>query len=455
MNLVSQNFIFVMIITAILYYISPKNFKKYILLLISFAFLTCLGLENIAYILIATVITYLAGLCLEKIKYKKLIVFFTVFFNCIILIFIKLIPYLIIINEQFNILVPLGISYYTFQLISYIIDVFREKYKAENNFFNFALYSMYFPYLFVGPINRFNEVKESLIEGNKKLNKNDLYYGILRIAFGFFKKLVIVSRIQIIISTITSDTQIYVGGYALLAMLLYSIEIFADFSGAIDIVIGFSKILQIKLAENFDMPYLADSVDNFWKRWHISLTSWFRDYLYIPLGGNRKGNLKKYINILIVFTVSGLWHGINYILWGILHGICVSIDKILNITKRNKYISIPFTYLIVSMLWSFFIWQDTFISLKMILSVFTKFNYLEVFNNILNLGLNIKNIIVLIISIIILIIIAFRKNILKEFLDKKNFYFKTTILSIFIMFIIIFGIYGIGFNVSEFIYNKF
>ena len=315
---------------------------------------------------------------------------------------------------------------------------------------------MYLPYLFVGPINRFDEVKPTLIDSkNTKFDKDLFYRGILRIAFGFFKKLIVVSRLEVLLTTITGNTSMYVGGYALLAMLLYSIQIYADFSGAIDVVVGFSNLLQIKLTSNFNLPYFATSIQDFWNRWHISLSRWFKDYLYIPLGGNKKGKFREYLNVLIVFTVSGLWHGANYILWGIFHGLFVIFDKITKNVKRNKWISIPVTFLIVSILWSFFIWPDTITSLKMIGSLFTTFNYVEVIKNIPNLGLNTINLVILLLTIIFLVIFGTHKEKLRQAVYHKSITFKLSLLFIFITIILIFGWYGIGFNVSDFIYNKF
>ena len=315
---------------------------------------------------------------------------------------------------------------------------------------------MYLPYLFVGPINRFDEVKPTLIKSeNTKFDKDLFYSGLLKITLGFFKKLIIVSRLEVLLSTIIGNTSMYVGGYALLAMLLYSVQIYADFSGAIDIVLGFSNLLQIKLTSNFNLPYFATSVQNFWNRWHISLSRWFKDYLYIPLGGNKKGKFREYLNVLIVFTVSGLWHGANYILWGIFHGLFVILDKITKNVKRKKWISIPVTFLIVSILWSFFIWPDTITSLKMIGSLFTTFNYIEVIKNIPNLGLNTINLVILLLTIIFLVLLGIYKEKLRKVTHSKSITFKLSLLFIFITIILIFGWYGIGFNVSDFIYNKF
>ena len=256
-----------------------------------------------------------------------------------------------------------------------------------------------------------------------------------------------------IISVITGNTSEYVGAYALFAMLLYSIQIYADFSGGIDMVIGVSKMFGIDVKENFNSPYLAESIKEFWRRWHIGLSSWLKDYVYIPLGGNRKGKIRTKINLIITFIVSGLWHGANYILWGLFNGILVAFSK--NKTTKWKTLNRIINYLIISILWAFFIWPTTTEALQMIGSVFTTFNYGALFSNLLNFNLDIANIVVLIISVILLIIVDCKKDKLDE--KVKNMQVDTKILLIGILGIIIlvFGIYGIGFNVNEFIYSKF
>ena len=415
MSLVSGAFIGVMIITAILYYLSPKKFKPYVLLIISVLVYSSLGVKSLIYIVISTITTYVAGLLFEKNKYKKLILIVTLVINLGILVVIK--------SELVkNIIVPLGVSYYTFQVVSYLIDVYRNKYKPERNIAKYFLYTMYFPYLFIGPINRYDDISKTLFETDKKFNPQAAYNGILRIGWGFFKKLIISNRINVLISAITQNPSEYNGAFALFAMLLYSIQLYADFSGGIDIVLGFSKVLQINLKENFDNPYVSQNIQEFWRRWHISLSSWFRDYVYIPLGGNRCSKLRNYFNTLVVFLLSGLWHGVNYILWGLFHGIFLIIGKFIKV--KNKYVNIAVTFLVVSFLWSFFIWPTAIQSLQMIGSVFTTFNYQELFSNILNLGLNLANYIVLIIAVILLI-----KNPLYVFLFSLNKYSKSSFVN--------------------------
>ena len=446
MSLVSGAFIGVMIITAILYYLAPKKWKPYVLLVISVIVYSSLGVKSLIYIVISTITTYIAGLLFEKNKHKKLILIVTLVINIGILVVIK--------SELIkNIIVPLGVSYYTFQVVSYLIDVYKNKYKPEKNIAKYFLYTMYFPYLFIGPINRYDDISKTLFETDKKFNPKCAYNGALRIAWGFFKKLIIANRINVVISTITQNPSEYNGAFAIFAMLLYSIQLYADFSGGIDIVIGFSKVLQINLKENFNNPYVSQNIQEFWRRWHISLTSWFRDYVYIPLGGNRCSKLRNYFNTIVVFLLSGIWHGVNYILWGLFHGICLIIGKFIKV--KNKYVNTIVTFLVVSFLWSFFIWPNAMQALQMMGSVFTTFNYPELFSNILNLGLNLANYIVLIIAVILLIIYDLKKEKINTKLKSLSTDTKIAIFAIIVWLALVFGMYGIGFNASDFIYNKF
>ena len=464
-----------------------------LLLILSIGIYASFGISNLIYILFSTVTTYAAARIIsnkrsiegctncninyadkenknaeiiEEVKgenYKnnqnkkngKWILIITIAVNACILIAIKILLYgQAKLNwlSGIQIIAPLGISYYTLQVISYIVDVYKGKIEAEKNFFKYFLYVVYFPYLFIGPITRYENMKEELFK-KEKIKLENIYNGVIRILWGLTKKFVIAGRVGILIGTISSDVSIYKGAYALLAMLLYSVQLYADFSGGIDIVIGGSKMLGINLKENFDSPYLSQSIKEFWRRWHIALSSWLRDYIYIPLGGNRCSKIRNKINVIITFVISGFWHGMNYLLWGLLHGLLVVYGKILK--TKWKPINIIITFLLISILWSFFIWTDTLTSLQMIGSIFTNFNYVEMLSNFLNLGLNIANIVVLIISVIVLIIFDIKKE--KIITKIKNYKIegKLAIIGTLAIIVLVFGIYGIGFNVSEFIYSKF
>lgn len=416
-----------------------------LLLLASIIIYASFGIQSLLYVFFSIITTFIAAKYL-KTKHKKLILSGTIIVNLAILVFMKFLPY-----TNLSILAPLGISYYTLQIISYLVDVYKGKYEPETNFYNFTLFIMYIPHLFIGPISRYDDMKKNLL-AKRKITANNIFDGLLRICWGLIKKFVIAGRTAILISTISGSTE-YSGGYALLAMIIYSINLYADFSGGIDIVLGVSKMLGIDLVENFDAPYFSQSIKEFWRRWHISLSSWLKDYVYIPLGGNRKGTLRKNINLLITFTVSGLWHGVNYIVWGILNGIFVMFGE--KFKTKSKIFNRLVTFIIISFLWAFFIWQDQLTALKMMGSVFTTFNYSEVAAQILNLGLTLADWIVLAVFTIILFIFDGNKDKLIPKLQNSKLETKTILIGVMILIVAILGIYGIGFNVNNFIYSKF
>ena len=244
------------------------------LLILSLVIYLSYGWTNLIFILFSLLSSFIAGKFL-KTKHKKLVLSITVFLNLAILVAVKLIP-----NSYFSLISAVGISYYTLQVVSYLIDVYKEKYEAENNLFYYCLYIFYIPHLFIGPIIRYDDMKAQILK-KKKITSDNLSNGAMRIIWGLAKKLIIAGRISILISSITANQ--YSGVFALFAMLLYSIEIYSDFSGGIDIVMGASKIFDIDLKENFESPYYSETVQEFWRRWHISLSSWFKDYVYIPL----------------------------------------------------------------------------------------------------------------------------------------------------------------------------
>lgn len=419
---------------------------NFLLLALSIVIYASYGISNFIYIGISLATTFVAAKYLNKgNKKRKIILILTIFINAIILIGVKFLPY-----TNLNILAPLGVSYYTLQVISYLLDVYKGKYEYEKNLFNYALYIMYIPHLFIGPISRYDEMKRQ-ITTKRKITINNLYDGGTRVLWGLAKKLIIAGRTAIVIETITSSG--FNGIYALLAMVLYSIELYSDFSGGIDIVLGISKILGIDLIENFDAPYYSQNVKEFWRRWHISLSSWLRDYIYIPLGGSRCSKIRKVINVLVTFAVSGLWHGANYIIWGILHGIFVLMGDKYN--TKSKWINRLVNFIIVSVLWSFFIWNSNMEAIKMMASVFTNFNITEVCSNVLNLGITFADWIVLIISTIILFVYDRNKNKILLKKEKISNPTKLAIICTLGLIVLTFGIYGIGFNVNEFIYSKF
>ncbi|NLD78991.1 MAG: MBOAT family protein [Mollicutes bacterium] len=420
---------------------------NFILLILSLLIYASLGITNLLFILFSILTSFFAAK-LFKSKNKKFIFIITIILNSLVFFFFKFMIFKEI--TSFNLIVPLGISYYTLQIISYLIDVYKNKYPAEKSLWKYMLSVAYLPHLFIGPIAKYDEIKDAIFN-NRKTNWSNFYLGITRVFWGLSKKLIISGRIAIITNNITTNN--YSGWYILLAVFLYSIQLYADFSGGIDVVLGLSKILGIDLKENFNSPFDSQSVKEFWRRWHISLGRWLKEYIYIPLGGNKHGTFRKNINLLITFFISGLWHGLSYLLWGIFHGIFVMFGE--KLKTPFQIVNKIGTFILISLLWCFFLWSDPFIALKMIGSIITDFNLMNVIQNIFNLGLALSDWIVLIIFTTTLFIIDKKQLLIKDKLLKIAIEFKLIILGIMILFILLFGIYGIGFNVNEFIYSNF
>jgi len=228
-----------------------------------------------------------------------------------------------------NIILPVGISFYTFTVIAYLCDVYRNKYAAEKNFIDFALYITFFTKLTAGPIVRGKEFLPQIKE-YRGIRWNEVLVGIQIFVFGLFKKIVLADRLGVFVNDVFYAPAAYHSLTVILAVISYSLQIYFDFAGYSDMAIGLSKILGFEFSRNFNLPYLAKNVSEFWKRWHISLSSWFQEYLYYPLGGNRKGTARTYVNLILVMLVSGLWHGagITFILWGFCYGLASCIHKI-------------------------------------------------------------------------------------------------------------------------------
>lgn len=259
-----------------------------------------------------------------------------------------------------NIILPLGISFYTFSGLAYLIDIYRETYPAEKNFLNVALYISFFAKITAGPIVRgkdfFPQVKKY-----RGVELSAFAVGIQIFVFGLFKKIVLADHLGVFVDDVFFAPTAYNTATVIMAVISYSLQIYFDFSGYSDMAIGVAKIVGFDFKPNFNLPYIAKGMSDFWKRWHISLSSWFQDYLYIPLGGSRKGELRTYINLIIVMAVSGLWHGagITFIVWGVLHGIASCISRV--ITKSGKAVGKGIdvlrtiaTYIVVALLWVVF-----------------------------------------------------------------------------------------------------
>lgn len=329
-------------IVLILYRVLPKRARWVMLLAASYFFYMSWQADLIYLILFTTVISYVCALGIEKSQkqgVKRLLAITAAVASLGVLFFFKYFNFLAgnicsLINLfgadlkfSLDLMLPVGISFYTFQTLSYVIDVYRGKMKAERHFGYYALYVSYFPQLVAGPIER----PENLLPQLKADNPPSPYMtsmGLKMMAVGFFKKIAVADQISRVVDLVYSSvsdggTELFNGFTVLIATALFSVQIYCDFSGYTDIAIGCAKIMGINLMQNFKDPYSAVNIRDFWRRWHISLTSWFTDYVYIPLGGSRCSKGKHYANIFIVFLLSGIWHGAawTYIIWGVMHGV--------------------------------------------------------------------------------------------------------------------------------------
>lgn len=340
----------------ILYFVVPKKYKNLVLLLFSLIFYFYGEPKYILLMLIEVLFAYFMTLSLEKNKSKSLLIV-VVSFHLLLLCIFKYFNFIISnINSIFssnisllNIVLPIGISFYTFQIISYEVDVYRGKVKASKNLIEFMTYVFLFPQLIAGPIVRYESVNKEL--KSRKVTFDDFSSGVNRFVIGLFKKVVIANNIGELCNILVGSTEVSVLLYWVLG-IGYMLQIYFDFSGYSDIAIGIGKMIGFKFPENFDYPYIADSVTNFWRRWHMTLSSWFKDYVYIPLGGNRVSTLKHIRNIFIVWMLTGLWHGAswNFIIWGLYFGVILIIEKyFLNkvLEKLPKVIRIIYTSFVV------------------------------------------------------------------------------------------------------------
>ncbi len=396
-------------------------------------------IPSFLYLLFSFFYSYMIGNILKKRK-KKSLLFLGISIPLLVLIFVKIsLSY----PDFFSFISFFGISYFTLEILSYLIDIYRGKIK-ESDLWTYALYLFYYPCLILGPINRYEDFKKEMLK-KKRIKGNHVSQGLFRIFIGACKKLIIAGRVSILISSITTND--LNGLYVLLACFLYSILLYADFSGGIDMVIGFSKIFDIDLPENFDTPYFSKSVKEFWRRWHMTLSNWLKDYVYISLGGNRVSKWRVKFNVLLTFLASGFWHGAHYLVWGLVHGLLVIFSKPL----KHKWLSIFITFCLVSLTWIFYVYPNTMVAFKKFGSIFTNGFTIDF----MNLGLDMGNYLVLLLSVLLLWIYDVKQKRIYTLFEKCSLESKIFILGMLGICVLLLGIYGIGFEVNDFIYSKF
>lgn len=494
----SGKYVIFLPVVVLLYYLLPGKVKKYWLLAASYYFYMCWNAKYALLIFASTLITWLSGIGLERVKAgqfdtagrekrKKWIVALSFISNLGILVWFKYFNFALGLLQTvfakahialnvpaFDILLPVGISFYTFQALSYTMDVYREQIPAERDFFTYALFVSFFPQLVAGPIERSGNLLGQLKTAHR-FEFDNLREGLLLILWGFFLKLVIADRLALYIDAVYGARYLYPGCYLSLAAVLFAIQIYCDFYGYSTIAMGSAKLLGIELMENFRSPFLSTSVAEFWRNWHVSLTSWFKDYLYIPLGGSRKGKFRKQLNRMIVFLVSGLWHGadMSYVIWGGLNGVYqvigellmplrLKISNLLHIDRRSlgvKLVQMPVTFLLFAFSLIFFRAGSVGEALAVIGSIMHVRNPWILFDGSLMLH-DYDSAMVLPMTLFLGALlfsdickqrgIAVRKVILRQ-----DAWFRCLAFAVSTAVVLLFGVWGPGFSEANFIYFQF
>ncbi len=357
-------------ITLVAYFIIDKKYKNLLLTIVSLIFYAWGEPKYVVLILIVIFINYVYGLLIDRFnKNKKLLIVLCIATNLAILAYFKYYNFIVmnvnrvVGSEIFGlkqIILPIGISFYIFQTLSYVVDLYRGEIKVQKNIINLALYTSFFPQLIAGPIVKYHDIAEQI--NSRTITKEKFAYGIKRFIYGLSKKVIISNMVAEVVDNILAiDTSMLSRSVMWLAILLYTLQIYYDFSGYSDMAIGLGKMFGFDILENFNYPYISKSVTEFWRRWHISLSTWFKEYVYIPLGGNRKGKYRTYINLSIVFLLTGIWHGasFNFVLWGLLHGFFMVIERVflLKVIEKNWFTKILghiYTLGVVIIAWALF-----------------------------------------------------------------------------------------------------
>ncbi len=525
----SYRFIGFLFILFLLYYKIPRKYQWGLLLMASYLFYAAAGLQFLLYIGATTLSTWYAGLRMEQVKqqytgYRKLHkaemtkeekkshkqeekkkqriwLLLCLFFNFGILAVVKYTNFAISnINYFLNLAgrapldflslaLPMGISFYTFQSMGYLIDVYRGTCEPERNLGKFALFVSFFPQLIQGPISRFADLSKTLFAPHA-FDKKQVVFGLERILWGFFKKLVIADRIVAGVNTIIHNPEQYQGVYVLVGMLFYACELYADFTGGIDITIGVAQVLGVKVKENFERPYFSKSIKEYWRRWHITMGTWFTDYIFYPISvsmpmlklskfsrakfGEAVGKrVPVYCATILVWFTTGIWHGAswNFIVWGLMNCLVIMVSQELEpfyrwfhakFSVKDRWLFRAFqvgrTILLMSALRMFDCYRDVPLTFRMFGNMLTSRNYSVLFQGgLMHIGLTAADYIILSIGVVIMLLVSLvqRKGSVREALYAKSPAVQLGAIYLLFFSVLIFGAYGIGYDASQFIYNQF
>lgn len=527
----SYEFIIFTIACFFLYYILPKKAQWVFLLIASYVFYSSAGKAYPLFLLITSLITYFAAIWIEKSrkkenaymksyanefasrdekkafrkkknKQRKTIVIVGMLTILGILGVFKYADFIIDnINSIYNLLgrdteleyldflLPMGLSFYTFQSLGYLLDVYWEKVNAQRNLFKHMLFISFFPQLVQGPISRYGDLSKTLYTPHK-FEKKTVSFGLMRILWGYFKKLVVADTILIATTSIISD-EYYDGAWVLVGIIFYGIELYADFTGGIDITIGIAEVFGIKLEENFIRPYFSKNITEYWRRWHISMGTWFRDYIFYPMSISKsmtslgkflkkhcgKGVAKRvpvYITTMVTWFATGIWHGAswNFIMWGVMNGVIILItgemkplykrfhEKFPSLDGKWGYqaFQIIRTFLLMGCLRLFDCYRDVSLSFSMFFSMFTKFRLSALTQEeFVDLGLSVPQYLVVAFGSIIMFCVSMigRGESVREKLYRKSYAVRYATVMALLILTILFGAYGIGYDSTQFIYNQF
>lgn len=473
MTTTSFKFLIFFPIVVLAYYIIPKRFRQIWLLVVSYYFYMSWDAKYGLVLLAVTAVTWAGAMALEwidrhimedkrKTGLKRI---------CVAVLGLAMLGALL--TCKYIVLVA-GISFYTLQAFGYIMDVYRKKAEAERNFLRYALFLSFFPTVVSGPIERSTTLLKQLrCEERTTFRLENIKQGLCMILWGYFLKLVLAERIEFFVNAVYGQN---LGGvYAILATMLYAVQIYCDFAGYSTLAMGAGRTLGFALTENFEAPYLAPTVSEFWRRWHRSLTGWFRDYIYIPLGGNRKGRVRKYMNIMIVFMVSGIWHGDGwkYLIWGGLNGFYQVAGEVLmpvrkkivralkldRIGKVQKALQVMITFVLVDFAWLFFRADSTGRALRMVRAMITEFKISVLWDGSLyTLGIKQAEFIFLFLAIALLVAVDwlhYHRRYVLDMMQNWHWTVRTCLCAGLLMTIVIFGVFGVNYDEGTFIYFAF
>lgn len=484
-------------VVVLLYYLIPGKLRMYWLLVTSYVFYMCWNPAYALLLLFSTAVTFCSGLLIGRamnrreagkrvIIHEKVWIALSFGINLGILFFFKYFDFMVEninalrasmglgqISPGFDVLLPVGISFYIFQALSYTMDVYRRQVRVERNFFKYATFVSFFPQLVAGPIERSSHL---LTQFDKPHHFcfSSVRDGLMMMIWGFFQKIVIADRAAIVVNQIFNYSSYYSGIELAIGMVLFAVQVYGDFAGYSSIAIGAAQVMGFDLMENFRRPYFATSVADFWRRWHISLSSWFRDYLYIPLGGSRKGKVRRYINVMIVFLCSGLWHGAawNYVIWGALNGLYQVIGSLLKPlrvklmrkthmrteTFSHRLLQMLLTFVLIDISWVFFRANTVNDAFSILRRLFVWNPEVLLDGSLLRMGFDTAQWVTLGISLAVLLAVSVlqeRGVRLRETLNRQEAWFRWTVVIAGVLAVLVLGIYGPNFDASAFIYFQF